>query len=352
MEAGQEGENPVKAAPAAPKEEPMARPVTLTAGQWADLPLEDLCGKAKSFGYDGLEIACHGDHLDPRKAALEGAYAESRKRILARYGLGCWALSGHLAGQCVGDFQDPRLDGFAPAQYAGQPERIREWAIEESKYIARAAKNMGVKVITNFLGSPVWKYWYSFPQTSEEMIDRAFREIVELWTPIFDEYDRCGVKCALEVHPTEIAFDYYTAERLLKEFDYRPTLGFNFDPSHLLWQGVSPHLFLRDFADRIYHVHVKDVAINADGKAGVLGSHLPFGDTRRGWNFVSPGHGDVDFDKIVRELNASGYEGPLSVEWEDSGMDREFGAREACEFVRKLNFSPSATAFDSALSKE
>jgi sugar phosphate isomerase/epimerase len=220
------------------------------------------------------------------------------------------------------------------------------------KLIARSAKNMGVTVVNGFMGSPVWKYWYSFPQTSEEMIADAFKEIVRLWSPIFDEFDRLDIKFALEVHPTEIAFDYYTAERLLKEFDYRPTLGFNFDPSHLIWQGVSPEIFIRDFHDRIFHVHMKDAAVTRDGKAGVLGSHLSFGDTRRGWNFRSLGHGDVDFENIIRELNAINYQGPLSVELEDTGMDREFGAKEACAFVKKIDFPPSTFAFDDALKKD
>ena len=329
----------------------MSRPVTIFSGQWADLPFEELCKKVESFGYDGIEIASWGDHLDPRRAASDTAYVANRKAILAKHGLKCWAISGHLPGQWVGDLWDPRLDGFAPAQYAGQPDKIREWAIEEMKYIARAAKAMGVSVVTGFLGSPIWKYWYSFPQTSEEMIDNAFKEIVQLWNPIFDEYDRNGIKFALEVHPTEIAFDYYTAQRLLKEFNCRSTLGFNFDPSHLIWQGVTPHIFLRDFADRIYHVHMKDAAVTLDGKAGILGSHLTFGDTRRGWNFRSLGHGNVDFENIIRELNAMNYQGPLSVEWEDSGMEREYGAKEACDFVRKIDFAPSNVAFDAAIKK-
>ena len=181
------------------------------------------------------------------------------------------------------------------------------------------------------------------------MIDDAFAEIVKLWTPILDEFDRRGVKFALEVHPTEIAFDYYTAERLLAEFGERPALGFNFDPSHLIWQGVTPHIFLRDFASKIYHVHMKDAAVTLDGKSGIIGSHLTFGDTRRGWNFRSLGHGDVDFENIIRELNVAGYQGPLSVEWEDSGMEREYGAKEACEFVRDIDFAPSNLAFDDAL---
>lgn len=329
----------------------MARPVTIFSGQWADLPFDEFCAKVKSFGYDGVEIACWGDHMDVKRAATEPAYVAGRKAILAEHGLKCWALGAHLAGQCVGDLWDPRLDGFAPAECKGNPAKIREWAIREMKYTAAAAANMGCKVVTGFMGSPVWKYWYSFPQTSEQMIDDGFAEIVALWTPILDEFDRRGVRFALEVHPTEIAFDYYTARRLLEEFGNRPALGFNFDPSHLIWQGVRPHLFLRDFAAKIYHVHMKDAAVTLDGKAGILGSHITFGDTRRGWNFRSLGHGDVDFENIIRELNAAGYQGPLSVEWEDSGMEREYGAREACAFVREVDFAPSTLAFDEALKK-
>lgn len=327
----------------------MSRPVTLFTGQWADLPFETICEKAAQFGYDGLEIACWGDHMDVRRAATDSAYCDERKAILKKNGLSVWALGAHLAGQCVGDLWDPRLDGFAPSELAGQPEKIRAWAIEEMKYTAQAAHNMGCEVVTGFMGSSVWKYWYSFPQTSEKMVDDAFKEIVELWSPIFDEFDRQNVRFALEVHPTEIAFDYYTAERLLEEFRFRDTLGFNFDPSHLIWQGVTPHIFLRDFIDKVYHVHMKDAAVTLDGKAGILGSHIEFGDTRRGWNFRSLGHGDVDFENIIRELNAGGYQGPLSVEWEDSGMEREYGAREACEFVRSVDFAPSNLAFDEAM---
>ena len=119
----------------------------------------------------------------------------------------------------------------------------------------------------------------------------------------------------------------------------------------IVWQGVEPHLFIRMFADRIYHTHMKDVAVTLDGKAGILGSFLPFGDVRRGWNFRSPGHGDVNFEDIIRELNAIGYKGPLSVEWEDNAMDREFGARESAEFIRAMNFSPSTAAFDKDMKK-
>jgi len=329
----------------------MPRPVTLVSAQWADLPFETLCAKVSHYGFDGIELACLGDHLDVRAAANDASYVETKKAILNRYGLKTWAIAAHLVGQCVGDPWDPRIDNFVPSNMRGKPDAIVEWAIEEMKQVALAAKAMGCSIVTCFMGSPIWRYWYSFPPTSEEMIRQGYAEIVKRWTPIFDVFDEHGIRFALEVHPTEIAFDYYSAVRLLEEFKWRKTLGFNFDPSHLLWQGIKPELFVRDFGDRIFHVHMKDVALNQDGRAGILGSHLPFGDLRRGWNFRSIGHGDVDFEAIMRELNAIGYSGPLSVEWEDSGMDRDYGAQESLKYVRKIDFPQSQIAFDASMKK-
>ena len=262
----------------------MARPVTIFTGQWADLGLEEMCRTAKDMGYDGLEIASWGQ-IDLQKAAEDPEYVKNLKGTLEKYGLGCWAIGAHLPGQCVGDVWDPRLDGFAPPELAGKPEEIRAWGIQQLKYAAMAAKAMGVKVVTGFMGSPIWKMWYSFPQTTEEMVEAGFKQIKELWTPIFDVFDQCGVKFALEVHPTEIAFDYYSTQKLLEVFEYRETLGINFDPSHLIWQGMDPAMFLYDFASRVYHVHIKDAAVNLNGRNGILGSHITFGDPRRGCGF-------------------------------------------------------------------
>ena len=232
---------------------------------------------------------------------------------------------------------------------ADKPEEIRAWAIDTMKKAPVVAKKLGCYVVTGFTGSPIWKWLYSFPQTTEEMIENGYDEIVRLWSPILDEFKANGIKFALEVHPGEIAFDYYSTEKLLKKFADRPEFGLNFDPSHLLWQGVTPHLFLRDFMDRVYHVHMKDAAVTLDGRSGLLGSHIDFGDLRRGWNFRSLGHGDVNFEEIIRVLNAAGYDGPLSVEWEDSGMDRIEGATEAAAFVKKVDFKKSDVKFDDAI---
>ncbi|MDR1569756.1 MAG: sugar phosphate isomerase/epimerase [Oscillospiraceae bacterium] len=326
-----------------------ARPVTLMTAQWADIPLDELCALAAKMGYDGLELACWGNSLDVDKAYKDDSYVAYVKDTLAKHGLICKAIASHIIGQCVGDAPDPRLNNFAPAALADKPDEIRRWAIETMKKVPAVAEKLGVKVVTSFTGSPIWKYLYSFPQTTPKMVEDGFDEIVRLWSPILDEFKKHGIKYALEVHPGEIAFDYYSTKKLLEKFANRPEFGINFDPSHLQWQGIKPHLFLQDFADRVYHVHMKDAAVTLDGRSGLLGSHIDFGDLRRGWNFRSLGHGDVNFEEIIRVLNAIGYDGPLSVEWEDSGMDRVDGATEAAAFVRKVDFKPSTFSFDDAI---
>jgi len=327
------------------------RPITIFTGQWADLSFDEMCKIASGIGYEGLELATWGNHVNPKKAAEDKGYAQEILNTLKKYNLKSWAISAHLSGQLIGDVYDKRHNGFADPSVSDNPKAMREWAIQEVKYTIQAAKNLGINTITGFLGSPIWNYWYSFPQTTSEMVEEGYKTIVERWTPLFDEMDKNDIKFALEIHPTEIAYDYYSFVKLLKAFNYRKTLGMNFDPSHLLWQGIKPHLVIREIPDRVYHVHIKDASVTLDGLTGILGSHLEFGDTRRGWNFRSPGRGGVDFSAIIRELNSINYEGPLSVEWEDSGMDRIQGATEAYSFVKHINITPNVGAFDDALKK-
>lgn len=327
------------------------KPVTLFTGQWADLPIQELAKKASSLGYDGLELACWGDHFDVAKGAKNSEYCEKHLAMLKKNGIKVWAISNHLAGQLVCDPNDARSDAFAPPEFAGNPEAKRTWAVEQMKLSAKAAKNLGIKVVNGFTGSSIWHMLYSFPPATDKMIGAGFDYFAKMWNPILDVFAECKVKFALEVHPTEIAFDIITAKRALEAVDYRPEFGFNFDPSHLHWQMVNPVRFIQEFPDRIFHVHMKDAAITLDGKTGILSSHLNFGQSGRGWDFRSLGHGQINFEEIIRELNRIGYNGPLSIEWEDSGMEREYGAKEACEFVRKHDFAPSNIQFDAAFDK-
>jgi len=156
----------------------------------------------------------------------------------------------------------------------------------------------------------------------------------------------------LEVHPTEIAFDIASARRTLKAISNHPSFGFNYDPSHFGYQGVDYVKFIYTFADKIFHVHMKDVGWSEyPAEAGVFGGHTEFGTYGRYWDFRSLGHGNINFEEIIRALNYIEYKGPLSVEWEDSGMEREHGAKEACEFVRTVDFPSSSIAFDAAFEK-
>jgi len=329
------------------------RPVTLFTGQFADIPLETLARKAAQWGYEGLELACWGDHLDAERAARDKAYARGRVELLARFGLKVMAISNHLAGQLVCDPNtDSRSDGFAPKVCAGKAEAKRKWAIQAMKNTAKAAQNMGVPVVNGFTGSSIWHLLYSFPPVSDGMIDEGFAYFAKHWNPILDVFDDCGVRFALEVHPTEIAFDIVTARRALKAIDRRKAFGFNFDPSHLFWQMVDPVRFLQAFPDRIYHVHMKDAGLTLDGESGILASHLNFGMPGRGWDFRSLGRGGIRFEDIIRTLNIISYSGPLSVEWEDAAMDREHGAAEACQFVKRLDFPQSNRVFDEAFAKK
>jgi sugar phosphate isomerase/epimerase len=331
----------------------MGRPVTLFTGQWADLPLEVLAAKARSFGYDGLELACWGDHFEVTKALETDAYLREKRALLERHGLQCFAISNHLVGQAVCDVIDGRHKGILPPHVwgDGDPEGVRQRAAAEMQRTARAAAAFGVPVVNGFTGSAIWPLIYSFPPNDPATIEAGYADFAARWNPILDVFDEVGVRFALEVHPTEIAYDIVTTEKALAAIGRRPAFGINFDPSHLIHQFVDPVAFIQTFADRIYHVHVKDSRVTLDGRTSILGSHLNFGDARRGWDFVSPGHGDAKWDPIFRALTRIGYQGPLSVEWEDSGMDREFGAAEACALVKRNDFPPSAVAFDAAFQK-
>ncbi|MFA6111226.1 MAG: sugar phosphate isomerase/epimerase [Candidatus Latescibacterota bacterium] len=327
----------------------MARPVTLFTGQWADLPLEALCEKAKEFGYDGLELACWGDHFEVAKA--DAAYCKAKRQLLAKHGLELFSISAHLVGQAVCDRIDERHRAILP-DYVwgdGDPEGVRQRAAKEVIATAQAAKRLGVSIVNGFTGSSIWHLLYSFPPVTPAMIDKGYQDFGKRWKPILDRFEKLEMRFALEAHPTEIAFDIASAERAVQAVDGHPAFGFNYDPSHFGYQGVDYVEFIHRFGSRIFHVHMKDVGWSANAtEAGVFGGHLNFGDRRRYWDFRSLGRGNIDFEEIVRALNRINYQGPLSVEWEDSGMDREHGAAEACDFVKQMDFKPSAVAFDAA----
>ncbi|HMC66724.1 MAG TPA: sugar phosphate isomerase/epimerase [Gemmataceae bacterium] len=321
----------------------MPRPVILFSGQWTDLPLEELAQKASEWGYQGLELACGGDHFEVQRALSDPDYCQKKLDLLARYDLTVSVLSNHRVGQAVCDPVDRRHEALLP-DYVwgdGDPLGVQQRAAEEMMATARAAQRVGVGVVTGFTGSTLWSYVIGYPPPTQATIIEGFRDFAQKWNPILDVYRECGVKFAFEVHPGQIAFDLYSAEMALDAISGREEFGFNFDASHFHWQGIDPVEFLRRFPDRIYHVHIKDAILTLNGRTGLLGSYLPLGDPRRGWDFRSPGHGGIDWSAIIRALNEIGYQGPLSVEWKDAGMNRDYGAEDACKFVKRLEFEPT-----------
>ena len=216
------------------------------------------------------------------KALADDGYVRSRRDILERHGLAVYAISNHLVGQAVCDRIDERHKSILPPRVwgDGKPAGVQRRAAEEMQNTARAAATLGVTVVPGFTGSSIWPLLYSFPPNAPGMIDAGYRDFADRWNPILDVFDEVGVRFALEVHPTEIAFDVASAERALEAVGRRPAFGFNYDPSHF------------------------------------------------------------------------GYQGPLSVEWEDGAMDREFGAREACARIKALDFATSNVAFDAAFARD
>lgn len=333
----------------------MARPFTLFTGQWADLTLDEVAGLAAGWGYDGLEIAVSGEHLDAARWD-DDAYIAERLGILEKHGLKLWAISNHLKGQAVCDdpidFRHQAIVGSA-VWGDGDPEGVRQRAAEELKNTARLAKKLGVKTVVGFTGSKIWQYVAMFPPVPAEVIDAGYQDFADRWNPILDVFDECGVRFAHEVHPSEIAYDYWSTQRALEAIGHREAFGLNWDPSHMMWQGIDPVSFITDFADRIYHVDCKDTRMRmGNGRAGILSSHLAWGDPHRGWDFVSAGRGDVPWEDSFRALTAIGYDGPISVEWEDAGMDRLQGAPEALAALKHFDFEPSSQSFDAAFSNQ
>ena len=234
----------------------------------------------------------------------------------------------------------------------GDPEGVRQRAAEQMKDTARAAAQLGVEVVTGFTGSSIWHKLYSFPP-NDWADDRArLRGLRRALGPDHRRLRRRGRALRARGPPDRdrLRLRHRRARRSTRSTTARASGSTSTQPLH--HQLLDPAAFVDEFADRIYHVHVKDSIRRLDGRTSILGSHLNFGEAGRGWDFVSPGHGDVDFEALLRALNRIGYQGPLSVEWEDSGMDRDWGAPDALAFVRATDFAPSTLAFDAAFAKE
>ena len=321
----------------------MARQILLFSHNWTDIPLEELSVKVAEWGYSGYELSCWGDHLEIQRADTEADYCSEKIELLARYNLEVPVISNHRTGTAVCDIIDKRHKALLPDYVWGDGKGVgvRQRAIEEMLATFRVAQKLNASIVSGFTGSSLWSAITGYPAATDEMIEAGLNDFARLWNPILDGARECGVKFAFEVHPGQIAFDFWSTERVLNILNYREEFGLTFDPSHLHWQGVDPVEFIHHFGERIYHVHIKDCVLNLNGRNGLLNGYAPPGDEKRGWHYRSPGRGGIDWEGIIRALNAVGYHGALAVEFSDRDMDREHGAMEACAFIRKLDFVPA-----------
>jgi sugar phosphate isomerase/epimerase len=317
----------------------MPRPIILFSGVLADQPLDQLASQVAEWGYHGLELSAGTAHLDIFQAAQD-EYCSNHLATLNNHDLQVPVVAAFRVSQAIGDVIDARHQSLVPKHVwdDGNAPGVRARAIEELIATIQTAQRLGASVVSGFIGSSIWSYVNGYPGISADRVDQAFRDFALTWRPILDACADCGVRFALEVHPSQLAFDFYSTERLLDALDHRSEFGLCVDPSHLHWQGMDPALFVRHFGDRVYHVHMKDIYIRLDGRSSLLNSYLPYGDPRRGWEFRSPGRGGIAWEEFIRALNDVGYDGPLSVDWRDDGLDRDFGLQEACQFVKQLDF--------------
>ena len=320
----------------------MPRPIVLFTGQWADLPLETLGSKASEWGYQGFELCCWGQHLEVQAGLSDDKYAPQKLELLSRYDLMVPVVANYRVGQAISDPIDSRHQALLPDHVwgDGQPAKVRQRATEELIATFKLAEKLGAGIVSAFTGSPIWSYVVGYPPAKPQVISDAVQQFVKQWNPILDAARDCGVRFSCEVHPGQMTFDLYSCEMILDALGGREEFGFTFDPAHLLWQGVDPVEFLRRFPDHIFHVHVRDAILTLDGRTSVLAGYWPSGDPRRGFQFRSPGHGGIDWEPILRTLNDIQYDGVLAVDWHDSGMDREYGAADAVEFLKRIDFDP------------
>ena len=196
------------------------RPITLFTGQWADLPLNELLPLVKKMGYNGVELACWGDHFDVDQALSDTHYIQQKWELLESHGLNCYSISNHLVGQAICDNIDPRHESILPPAIwgDGEPEGVRQRAAEHMIKAAQAcrafmdAKPDSLKdidfapTVNGFTGSSIWHAIYSFPPTSQEFLQAGYDDFAkrfgERFTPTAKLRDMAANGTAFFPEPT------------------------------------------------------------------------------------------------------------------------------------------------------
>jgi len=298
-----------------------------------DKDFESVLKFVSSIGYEAVELAAWrgSNHLNIDKVLSGGA--SEVKNLVEKYGLIISALSNHLEGQLILGPHDESTDEW----FKGTPEEKIKYGIERLKKTIEAASQLDVNVVNSFTGIPNWSAWYIFPPSYEKIYEGYWELFKERWLPILDYAKDHGVKIAFETHPQELNYNLDTAKKLIEVGEKHPSLGFNYDPSHFLWQQMDPVIFIYELHDRIFHSHFKDVETvpHQVARTGVLATG-PWNRVARPVRFRTIGWGQVPWRRVITALIETGYNYVASVEHEDPTMSRDSGVKLAAEYLKPL----------------
>jgi len=309
--------------------------------------LAGMAGWAAGLGYAGIQIPTWDKRLfDLQRAAESNSYCEEVLGIAAGAGVRITELSTHLQGQLVASHSafDTLLDGFAPAELAGNAKAKAEWAVQQLRWAAQASRRLGLQAHATFSGALAWPFFYPWPQRPAGLIDEAFEELGHRWTPILNAFDEAGVDACFELHPGEDLHDGATFERFLAVVDGHKRANILYDPSHMVLQQLDYLAFLDLYHERVRAFHVKDAEFRPSGRAGVYGGYLNWID--RPGRFRSLGDGQIDFTQVFSKMAQYDYPGWAVVEWECCIKHPEDGAAEGAVFVRDHIIRVTDRAFD------
>jgi sugar phosphate isomerase/epimerase len=369
--------------------------IGLVRGQFGNVPEDPWLDWIAKTGFDGweeasweLDLARCGDDAGAK------AYAEERVAKAKKHGLEIFSLAAHLQGQALGDEPSAKtlqflggesVEAYSKWRAAGNkpprtnpyyvPNDVAEIARKQAATalisIVRLAHFIGkledrVVPVSGFVGSPAhcWSHWFLFPPLPSSLggheipnvFDVSLELLVERFAPVFQACLNYGTTFDLECHPSERAMgDITSAGDYLAAVDkagFAKAAGFNFDCSHMEWQGVSGVEFIRTHGDRIHCAHIKGVQVSKSyTRNGRLGGHKPMGDKHNGWNFVTPGtsRDATNTEELLVELNRAGYSGAVSIEWEDNDAEQHAGAKAALANVHRADLPPSGMRHDEQL---
>lgn len=309
--------------------------------------LEGMAGWAAGLGFVGIQIPSWDRRLfDLKRAAESQAYCDEVRGIAAKAGLEITELSTHLQGQLVASHPafDTLLDGFAPAELAGNARARAEWAAEQLQQAAKASRRLGLSAHATFSGALAWPFFYPWPQRPAGLIDEAFRELARRWVPILNAFDEAGVDVCFELHPGEDLHDGATFERFLGAVNGHRRANVLYDPSHMVLQQMDYLAFLDLYHERVRAFHVKDAEFRPSGRAGVYGGYQDWID--RPGRFRSLGDGQIDFKQVFSKMAQYDFPGWAVMEWECCLKDSEQGAAEGSAFIREHILRVTERAFD------